>query len=48
MEYVEGISIGEIQKLKEEGYDMKEIASLLSNAFAKQIYEDGFVHADPH
>lgn len=35
MEFVDGVSIGEIEKVKELGIDSKEIARLLTNAFAK-------------
>lgn len=32
----------------QEGYDLRTVASLCSQAFTKMIFEDGFVHADPH
>lgn len=48
MEYVDGIAINQSEKLKEAGYDLKEIAEKLCMSFAKQVLEDGFFHADPH
>ena len=48
MEFVEGIPINQKEKLKEAGYDLKEIAERLCSNYAKQILEDGFFHADPH
>ena len=48
MEYVDGIPINQSEKLKEAGYDLKEIAQKLCMSFSKQVLEDGFFHADPH
>jgi ubiquinone biosynthesis protein len=48
MEYVDGIPINQSEKLKEAGYDLKEIAEKLCMSFSKQVLEDGFFHADPH
>lgn len=48
LEYVGGYEIDDIENLEKAGYDMNEIGTKLVNAFAKQIIEDGFFHADPH
>ncbi|MBV1817979.1 AarF/ABC1/UbiB kinase family protein [Anaerosalibacter bizertensis] len=48
MDYIEGIKIDNIDKLKEEGYDLKDLATKLTYNYFKQIFEDGFFHADPH
>lgn len=48
MEYIEGIKISNTSRLKEEGYDLEDIASKLTASFLKQVLEDGFFHADPH
>jgi ubiquinone biosynthesis protein len=48
MEYIDGIPINQSEKLKEAGYDLKEIAEKLCMSFSKQVLEDGFFHADPH
>lgn len=48
MEYVEGISIRDTEKLKEYGYDLDEIGLKVMDNYATQILEHGFFHADPH
>lgn len=48
MEYVEGVSLNERNKLVEQGYDIQEIALKLANNYIKQALDDGFFHADPH
>lgn len=48
MEFVEGYYINQVEKLKELGYDMEEIASKLADNYIKQAIDDGFYHADPH
>lgn len=48
MEYVEGIKISDIPKLKENGYDTELLAKRLANSYFKQVFNYGFFHADPH
>lgn len=48
MSYEPGIPINQVQKMVKEGYNLRTVASLTSQAFTKMIFEDGFVHADPH
>lgn len=48
MEYVEGVSISDVDSLKEKGYDLEEIGEKLLDNYATQILEHGFFHADPH
>ena len=48
MEYIDGVSLKDKQKLIEQGYDLEEIGLKLSNNYIKQALEDGFFHADPH
>ena len=48
IEYVPGIKITDIEKLKEKGFNPKEIILTLVNVYFKQFFEDGFYHADPH
>ncbi len=48
MDYIKGIKIDQIEKLKLEGYDLKDMAQKLVYSYLKQILEDGFFHADPH
>lgn len=48
MSFVDGFSIGKIEKLDELGYDRNEITLKLMDHFVKQVVDDGFFHADPH
>ena len=48
MSFIDGFSIGNLNKLEEEGYDRKEVATKLVNNFLKQVLDDGLFHADPH
>jgi ubiquinone biosynthesis protein len=48
MEYVPGIKISDVEKLRAQGYDLKEIASRGADAFLKQVLDYGLFHADPH
>lgn len=48
MSYVDGFSIGNLEKLDENGYDRKEVATKLVYNFLKQVLDDGLFHADPH
>jgi len=48
MTYINGISIDDKDMLIEEEYDPRIIASNLADAFLRQAFEFGFVHADPH
>ncbi|MBN2030855.1 ubiquinone biosynthesis protein UbiB [bacterium] len=48
MEYIDGISIHNIEELDQAGLDRKMIARNGGNAVLKQIFEHGFFHGDPH
>ncbi len=48
MEYVDGISISQPERLVEAGYDLEEIGSKLVDNYATQVLDDGYFHADPH
>ncbi len=48
MEYIEGFSLDDKEKLLENGYDLKEIGTKLVDHYIKQVMDDGFFHADPH
>src|SRR5699024_5188760 len=48
MDYIKVTKIDQIEKLKLEGYDLKDMAKKLIYSYIKQILEDGFFHADPH
>ncbi|OPX40284.1 MAG: ABC transporter [Desulfobacteraceae bacterium 4484_190.1] len=48
MEYIKGIKPANIDILKKEGLDPKEIAVRGFDLIMKQIFVHGFFHADPH
>lgn len=48
MDYVEGISIDDTDRLVAAGYDLSEIGVKLVDNYTKQMIDDGFFHADPH
>lgn len=48
MEYVDGVKLGQPDRLEAEGYDREDLVTKLVTNYFKQILEDGFFHADPH
>lgn len=48
MEYVEGIKLGELERLKQRGYNLKILAERLAKGMFQQIFMKGFFHGDPH
>jgi predicted unusual protein kinase regulating ubiquinone biosynthesis (AarF/ABC1/UbiB family) len=48
LEDVGAIKISDYQAIKAAGVDRTEVANLLLETYLKQIFEDGFFHADPH
>jgi ubiquinone biosynthesis protein len=45
---IEGIKISNLEELQKKGIDRKLIAKIGGEMVLKQIFEDGFFHADPH
>ncbi|MBL7202025.1 MAG: AarF/ABC1/UbiB kinase family protein [Anaerolineae bacterium] len=48
MEEVEGIQLTDLDRVRQEGYDLSAIAEIGTDFYLRQIFEDGFFHADPH
>ncbi len=48
LERVDGIKASELDKLKEQGYDLSLVAERGANLVMEQIFVHGFFHADPH
>jgi ubiquinone biosynthesis protein len=48
LEYLDGIQFNELDRLRQAGYDLSTIAQVGIEAYLKQIFADGFYHADPH
>lgn len=47
-EFIDGIKISDFAALKEAGCDLRLIAQTGARFILKQIFDDGFFHADPH
>ncbi len=48
LEFINGIKLHDQQRLKKEGYDLKLIAERGTESLLKQIFVNGYFHADPH
>jgi ubiquinone biosynthesis protein len=48
MEFVEGCRIDDVETIRSYGVDPVEIADIGFHAYIRQIFRDGFFHADPH
>ena len=48
LENVMAIKLGDYDAITAAGIDRKDVANLLLDTYLKQIFEDGFFHADPH
>ena len=48
LENVFAIKLGDYEAISAAGIDRGEVATLLLDTYMKQIFEDGFFHADPH
>ena len=48
MEFIDGIKVSEIEKLKNNNVSLKTVACNGVDAIFKQIFEEGFFHADLH
>ena len=47
-EFIEGIKLTDLERLRAEGYDLKAIARLGTEMYVQMLFRDGFFHADPH
>ncbi|MBC7232435.1 MAG: AarF/ABC1/UbiB kinase family protein [Chloroflexi bacterium] len=43
-----GYKLLDLERLKKEGYDLPAIAEIIVDVYLKQVFVDGFFHADPH
>ena len=48
MEFIDGVKISNLVELEKRGIDRKLLAHIGGKMVFKQIFEDGFFHADPH
>lgn len=47
-EFIDGIKVNDKARLKKNGFSLADIDQKLFSAFGEQIFQTGFVHADPH
>lgn len=47
-EFVSGIKVTDVRRLRRSGIDPQRVAAALVDAYAAQILREGFFHADPH
>ncbi|KAI5735191.1 hypothetical protein M8J77_015334 [Diaphorina citri] len=47
-EFIDGVKISDKEGLLEKGFSLADVDRKLFTAFAEQIFQTGFVHADPH
>jgi ubiquinone biosynthesis protein len=48
LERIRGIKIGDIEALDAAGVDRHQVAENAARIIIKEVFEDGFFHADPH
>jgi ubiquinone biosynthesis protein len=48
MEYIDGVRVDDLARIREFGVSTRKIAENGFYAYMKQIFEDGFFHGDPH
>jgi predicted unusual protein kinase regulating ubiquinone biosynthesis (AarF/ABC1/UbiB family) len=48
MEFVTGTKVTELETLENAGHSPRRINELIYRSYFKQLFEDGFFHADPH
>ncbi|MBI2059405.1 MAG: AarF/ABC1/UbiB kinase family protein [Nitrospirae bacterium] len=48
LEFIEGIKITDRDRILAAGYEMADISKLLMDCYFRQIFRDGFFHADAH
>ncbi|GBG64840.1 hypothetical protein CBR_g48308 [Chara braunii] len=48
MEYIHGIKVDDVDSLTRAGIDSATVAETLIEAFADMVFQQGFVHGDPH
>ncbi|KAJ8950623.1 hypothetical protein NQ318_010822 [Aromia moschata] len=47
-EFIDGYKINEVENLKKNNFSLVDVNNKLFEAFGCQIFQTGFVHADPH
>jgi ubiquinone biosynthesis protein len=48
MEALEGLKLTDVQRLRQERYNLPAVAEVMVDLYLHQVFVDGFFHADPH
>ena len=48
MEYIPGVKVNQVEAIRNQGLDPRDIAMIGLRSLSRQLMEFGFVHADPH
>jgi ubiquinone biosynthesis protein len=48
MEHIDGIKMDQVEEIRGQGIDPKEVAMIGLRSFSRQLMEAGIFHADPH
>jgi aarF domain-containing kinase len=48
MEFEEGFRATDVERMEKAGIKRRDVAKLISSVFNSQIFQNGFVHCDPH
>ena len=48
MEFEEGFKATDVDQIQKAGMERRDVAKLISSVFNAQIFQNGFVHCDPH
>lgn len=48
MEYCSGAHINDVKSLREQGIDLYDVSRKFGEMYSKMIFDDGYVHCDPH
>lgn len=47
-EWIDGYKVSDLSSIEADKFDLSEIDKKIFNIFSEQIFNTGFVHADPH
>lgn len=47
-EWIDGYKISDLEQIKNDKFNISDVDRKLFTAFSEQIFNTGFVHADPH
>ncbi len=48
MEFLEGVPLTDISRVRDDGFDLDEVARRGADVYLTMIFKHGFYHADPH